>query len=54
MKKILEDENLKMVVICVCVLVVLGYLELVYIELEKEVSVVEIKGILMDVLGVIL
>ena len=53
-KKILEDENLKMAATCVRVPVVSGHSESVYIELEKEASVAEIKGILMDAPGVIL
>ncbi len=52
-KKILEDENLKMAATCVRVPVVSGHSESVYIELEKEASVAEIKGILMDAPGVI-
>lgn len=42
-KKILEDENLKMAATCVRVPVVSGHSESVYIELEKEASVAEIK-----------
>ena len=53
-KKILEDENLKMATTCVRVPVVSGHSESVYIELEKEATVTEIKEVLMDAPGVIL
>lgn len=53
-KKILEDENLKMAATCVRVPVVSGHSESVYIELEKEATVTEIKEVLMDAPGVIL
>ena len=53
-KKILEDENLKMAPTCVRVPVVSGHSESVYIELEKEATVTEIKEVLMDAPGVIL
>ncbi len=53
-KKILEDPNLKMAATCVRVPVVSGHSEAVYIELEKEVTVAEIKEVLLDAPGVIL
>lgn len=53
-KKILEDPNLKMAATCVRVPVVSGHSESVYIELEKETTVTEIKEVLLDAPGVIL
>lgn len=53
-KKILEDPNLKMAATCVRVPVVSGHSESVYIELEKETTVIEIKEVLLDAPGVIL
>lgn len=53
-KKILEDPNLKMAATCVRVPVVSGHSESVYIELEKEATVAEIKDVLRDAPGVIL
>ncbi len=53
-KKILEDPNLKMATTCVRVPVVSGHSESVYIELEKETTVIEIKEVLLDAPGVIL
>ncbi len=53
-KKILEDPNLKMAATCVRVPVVSGHSESVYIELEKEATVAEIKEVLLNAPGVIL
>lgn len=53
-KKILEDPNLKMAATCVRVPVISGHSESVYIELEKEATVAEIKEVLFDAPGVIL
>ena len=53
-KKILEDPNLKMAATCVRVPVISGHSESVYIELEKEAAVAEIKEVLFDAPGVIL
>lgn len=53
-KKILEDPNLKMAATCVRVPVVSGHSESVYIELEKEATVTEIKEVLLNAPGVIL
>lgn len=53
-KKILEDPNLKMAATCVRVPVVSGHSESVYIELEKEATVAEIKEVLLEAPGVIL
>ncbi len=53
-KKILEDLNLKMAATCVRVPVVSGHSESVYIELEKEATVAEIKEVLLSAPGVIL
>lgn len=47
-KKILEDPNLKMAATCVRVPVISGHSESVYIELEKEATVAEIKEVLFD------
>lgn len=55
MKKIMNMFELLVVVICVCLLVVIGYLELVYIEIEKDgVMVVDVKNLLVDVFGIVL
>ncbi|EPC8420674.1 MULTISPECIES: aspartate-semialdehyde dehydrogenase [Bacillus cereus group] len=53
-KKILEDQNLKMAATCVRVPVVSGHSESVYIELEKEATVAEIREVLLDAPGVVL
>lgn len=53
-KKILEDPNLKMAATCVRVPVVSGHSESVYIELEKEATVAEIRAVLRGASGVIL
>lgn len=53
-KKILEDPNLKMAATCVRVPVISGHSESVYIELEKEATVAEIKEVLFEAPGVIL
>ncbi|OOZ84259.1 aspartate-semialdehyde dehydrogenase [Bacillus cereus] len=53
-KKILEDQNLKMAATCVRVPVVSGHSESVYIELEKEATIEEIRAVLLDAPGVIL
>lgn len=40
-KKIMEDNIIKVFVMCVCILVVSGYFESVYIEVDKEGIIVK-------------
>ncbi|MDR4442320.1 Asd/ArgC dimerization domain-containing protein, partial [Bacillus cereus] len=54
LKKNLDDENLKLAANCVRVPVVSVHSESVYLVLENEATVTEIKEVLMDAPGVIL
>lgn len=52
-KKIMEDDSIVVFVICVCILVLLVYFELVYIEIKEVVLIEEVKAVILVFLGVV-
>lgn len=53
-KKIMEDVIIKVLVICVCIFVLLGYFEFIYIEMKELVLIFEIKKVIVNFFGVVL